>query len=130
MSEVRFEGQVAIVTGAGRGIGRELALLLAARGARVLVDDIGRSADAGLYPDDDEPDPDLRRGVDVVTADRACALAVLLADDLHGRPVLSDRIGQAARDLSVVDGRGYKSARMTSPGVSTSRHRLRALGSA
>lgn len=36
---IHFNGQSAIVTGAGAGIGRETALLLAARGARVLVND-------------------------------------------------------------------------------------------
>jgi 3-oxoacyl-[acyl-carrier protein] reductase len=42
----RLEGSVAIVTGAGRGIGREHALLLGREGAAVVVDDVGARAGA------------------------------------------------------------------------------------
>ena len=42
---IDFNGRVAIVTGAGGGLGRQHALALAARGARVLVNDLGGSVD-------------------------------------------------------------------------------------
>jgi len=41
-----LEGRVAIITGAGRGLGREHALLFAAEGAAVLVNDLGAEAEA------------------------------------------------------------------------------------
>jgi len=45
MADVGFEGRVAIITGAGGGLGREHALLLASRGAQIVVNDLGGAVD-------------------------------------------------------------------------------------
>ena len=45
MAEIRFDGKVAVVTGAGGGLGRTHALLLGSRGAKVVVNDLGGAPD-------------------------------------------------------------------------------------
>jgi len=45
MSEIRYDDRVAVITGAGGGLGKTYALMLAERGAKVVVNDLGGAAD-------------------------------------------------------------------------------------
>src|SRR5215471_3206302 len=57
MAAIDFSGKVAIVTGGGRGLGRAYSLLLASRGAAVVVND------PGVQPRGEDPDPSVAAGV-------------------------------------------------------------------
>ncbi|MEV5904515.1 SDR family NAD(P)-dependent oxidoreductase [Streptomyces sp. NPDC052127] len=70
MSEFSFEGRVAVVTGAGRGIGRAHARLLAERGAKVVVNDLGGSMEG----DGSDTGP-AQKVVDEITAAGGAAVA-------------------------------------------------------
>ena len=103
MDEYSFEGRVAVVTGAGRGIGRAHAILLARRGARVVVNDIGSSmkgdgADAG--PASNVVDEIIAAGGtaiadhhDVATVDGAQSLIDSAVERLGGLDILVNNAG-------------------------------------
>src|SRR5687767_13633881 len=65
-----FEGRVIVITGAGRGVGREHALFLAAHGASVVVNDLGTGGDG--VGADASPARDL---VEQITAEGGRAIA-------------------------------------------------------
>jgi NAD(P)-dependent dehydrogenase (short-subunit alcohol dehydrogenase family) len=84
------EGKVAIVTGAGRGIGRAIAMLMAAEGAKVLVNDVGANLDGS--GGDTGP---AQQVVDEIKKAGGQAIASTLS---IGEPQNADQIVKAALD--------------------------------
>lgn len=98
-----LEGQVAIVTGAGRGVGRDIARLLASRGAAVLVNDLGGGPDGD--GDDEEPASAVAREIEAAGG-RAIANAASITDVANAEQMVADAVARFGRLDIVVNNAG------------------------
>jgi len=103
MTELRFDGQTVVVTGAGRGIGRCHALLLASRGANVVVADFGSGIDGS--GSSDEP---AARVVEEIEADGGTAVACYasVADEAGAASIVETAIERFGGLHAVVNNAG------------------------
>ncbi len=84
-----LDGKVLLVTGAGRGIGREIALLAAREGGKVVVNDLGGGADG-------EGNPDLGPASAVVEEIRAAGGTAVANGDSVADPAAAQRLVDTA----------------------------------
>jgi NAD(P)-dependent dehydrogenase (short-subunit alcohol dehydrogenase family) len=96
MSKIRFEGRVALITGAGRGLGRAYAELLGTRGAKVVVNDPGGSLSG--------EGSDQRPAISVADAIRAAGGEAVANFDAVGSPgAAASMVGQAIEQFGRID---------------------------
>ncbi|MGQ0430833.1 MAG: SDR family oxidoreductase [Microthrixaceae bacterium] len=96
-----LEGRVAVITGAGRGLGREHALLFGAEGAKVVVNDLGQEAQDVVDEITATGGTAVASTHDITSWEGGKALIDLAVDELGGLDVLVNNAG-ILRDRMVV----------------------------
>ncbi len=94
MAELTFTDRVAVITGSGRGLGREYALLLASRGARVVVNDNGSSIVGDVS--DSGPAQDVVREIEAAGG-QAIACTESVATPEGGKAIVQAALDQWGR---------------------------------
>ena len=102
-TDLRFDDRVAIVTGAGRGLGRAYALALAARGARVIVNDLGSSLEG--TGSDIGPAAEVVREI-VASGGQAVANSASVTDTQGAESIVTDALEHFGRIDIVVNNAG------------------------
>ncbi len=92
---IRFDGQVAIVTGAGHGLGRGYAMALAARGASVVCNDVVAERARSVVDEiEDQGGTAVAESTSVATADGGAAIVQTAVDAFGSIEILTNNAGQ------------------------------------